>query len=480
MPDIRGLSSGLATIGSSFDKTEQGIAGLAQLISDIQQTLAQLGSAHVLQSDPLYQKLQAEVGQLGALSQLDGGLKAMGAGLFSSNPADNSVSYNLQVLNAGLGQVTGGLAQMSGGLGQLEAGQQQLAAGIGQAGGGQTAIIGGLKQLTDGLGQLAAGQIKLSDGLSTLGSSFGQLKDGISQSSTGVKKIADGITQADVYLSSLKSQQFFYIPDEALKSKDFNKALDAYMSTDRKTVKLTVTLKDNPYSDEAIVTVNRIQLYLNQALKGTALETSKVMLGGESSATNDLHNVAAHDMTITQFIVLAGIFIVLILVTRSFWIPLYIIGALLLSFYASISLTSVFTKLVLGTNEIAWNVPFFGFIMLIALGVDYSIFLMMRFKEYKRMAPHQRIIKASANVGGVVMSAALILAGTFATLLPAGLKTLIELSFCIVLGVFFLAVILLPFMFPGLISIQDRLVKKFSYTLDAAPEEEVHKTTEIK
>ena len=475
----QGLQSGLAMIGTNFDKTEQGIAGLATLASDIQQTLGQLGSAHALQGDPLYLKLQAETGQLAALSQLDGGLKAMSAGLFSSNPADNSISYNLQVLNAGLVQVSGGLSQMSGGMSQLEAGQQQLASGIGQAGGGQTVIVGGLKQLTDGLGQLAAGQKMLSDGLSTLGSSFGQLKDGISQASAGVRETSDGIGQAGAYLSSLKSQQFFYIPDEALKSKDFNKALDAYMSADRKTVTLTVTLKDNPYSDEAIATVNRLHTYLDQALKGTTLENSQVALGGESSATNDLHNIAAHDMTITQIIVLAGIFIVLIVVTRSFWIPVYITGALLLSFYAAISLTSVFTKLVLGTNEIAWNVPFFGFIMLVALGVDYSIFLMMRFKEYRNMAPHERIVKASANVGGVVMSAAIILAGTFATLLPSGLKTLIELSFCIVLGVFFLAVILLPFMFPGLISIQDRLVKRFSYTLDAAPEEE-KKTTEIK
>nr|WP_282434423.1 MMPL family transporter [Desulfosporosinus orientis] len=195
-------------------------------------------------------------------------------------------------------------------------------------------------------------------------------------------------------------------------------------------------------------------------MSGTTLANSQYAIGGETSTTNDLHGIAVSDMKTTQIIVLIGIFTVLALIIKSFWIPLYIIGSLLLSFYTSITLTSLFAEKFLHSGELAWNVPFFGFVMIIALGVDYSIFLMMRFKEYRGSTPHEGIVKASANVGGVVLSAARILAGTFATLAPSGINTLIELAVCVCLGIIILSVILLPFVIPAFISIQDHFLQK--------------------
>ena len=111
-------------------------------------------------------------------------------------------------------------------------------------------------------------------------------------------------------------------------------------------------------------------------------------------------------------------------------------------------------------DGMSWNVPFFSFIIIAALGVDYSIFLMRRFKEYPDVNPKEAIVLAAKNMGGVVMSAAIILAGTFATLYPSNLHLLMEMSICIVTGLFLLSIVLLPIVIPGLISIQDKISTK--------------------
>jgi RND superfamily putative drug exporter len=112
-----------------------------------------------------------------------------------------------------------------------------------------------------------------------------------------------------------------------------------------------------------------------------------------------------------------------------------------------------------GLEGISSFVPFFAFIIIMALGVDYSIFIMMRFKEYPNMSPKEAIILASKHVGSIVMSAAIILGGTFATLMPSGLILLIELSVAVISGLIVLCFILLPIFLPAMIVLPDFIKK---------------------
>jgi RND superfamily putative drug exporter len=443
-----GLESGYEIFGENYKTMEQSLSGLAQLAAGINQIVA---------SNPAYSGLSAQTAQLSA------GLLGLDSGFATLNTNYNGTIQSFKQLNGGLQQVSGGISQMTAGLTDLESGQRALSKGLKQGNNGQTIIIDNMKQMTTGLAKISDGQKQMVGGLSTLGSSLGQLKAGLAASSDGLKQVSDGINKSNDFLTGLESSKSFYLPDEALKAAGFQKALDAYMSSDRKTVKLTVTLNDDPYSDKAIQTVADISKLLPQSLTGTPLSGASYAIGGETSTTNDLHGIATSDMITTQIIVIAGIFMVLVLIIQSFWIPLYIIASLLLSFYTSISLTSLFAKIFLHASAVTWNVPFFGFVMIVALGVDYSIFLMMRFKEYRLSTPHEGIIKASANVGGVVLSAAIILAGTFATLAPSGINTLLELAICVCIGIIILSVILLPIVIPSFISIQDFLFKRYSY-----------------
>ena len=394
---------------------------------------------------------------VGALTQLDGGLKTANASYAKQ------ISPNFDKLNTGLSQICAGTPQMVSGLSKLETGAAALSKGLDRASAGQGQIVANMQTMTDALKKIADGQTALSNGLSMMGSSLTQLKNGIGASRDGLVKISGGIGKANSYLSQLARVKSFYLPDEAKKSKDLQKAFDAFMSKDRKTAEITVTLNSDPYSDEAVHTVNSISNLLSVSLKGTALSHATVLAGGQTAVTSDLKKVATSDMTTTQIAVLVAIFILLLFVIKSFWIPVYITGSILLTYYSTISLTNLISKQFLHANELSWNVPFFAFLVIVTLGVDYSIFLMTRFRENRGIRPHDAIVKASANVGGVVLSAAVILGGTFATIIPAGINTMSELGISVCLGILMLIILFLPLVIPACISVQDWLTKKYGF-----------------
>ena len=100
---------------------------------------------------------------------------------------------------------------------------------------------------------------------------------------------------------------------------------------------------------------------------------------------------------------------------------------------------------------LTWNTPFFTFIMLIALGVDYSIFLMHKYQNIlPSAAPATRIVHAARFIGVVVLSAAVILGGTFAALIPSGVMTLIQVAIAVIIGLLILVIILPILMSAGI------------------------------
>ncbi len=445
------MEGGYRSFGDGYASIEENVQGLIRLSSGMNSALNQLDSGGAeLQN---IKNLAAQLNT--SLVQLDEGFKTL-------NGKYTDTMQAFTQLNGGLKQLSGGLNSMTSGLVQLEAGQKALAAGLIKGGEGQKQIADNMQKMTDGLAAIVSGQEKMTSGLSTLDSSFRQLKDGLGASGDGLEQISQGISKSNDFLAQLTSGKTVNIPEEAFENGDFQKALDVYMSKDRKTVKLTVVLKDDPYSDQAIEAIDKINSQLPEMFSGTVLSGASYAVGGETSYTRDVQEIAVSDMRLAQIMVIAGIFIVLVLIIKSFWIPVYIIVSLLLSFYSAISITGLFAKAFLSVGDIAWNVPFFGFVMIVALGVDYSIFLMTRYREYRELSPREGIIKASANVGGVVLSAALILGGTFATLAPSGINTLVELAVCVCVGVFLLSVILLPLVIPSFISVEDRLVRRYS------------------
>ncbi|WP_040205311.1 MMPL family transporter [Neobacillus jeddahensis] len=440
------MQAGYLEMGTHYQEAAQALLGVKGALTQMQSMVTALGSSYTnSESDANYLALKQTIVQLSAsLSQITPeGIQALNANY-------NAVTAGFGTANENLTAMSGGLTQMADGLKKLESGLDQASAGIGT-------IVTNMNSVTDGLGQMKSGQQQLADGLNGF-SAFGEK---LSDVNNGLKQISDGLGQTNGYLTQLNTKTFF-MPKEALTNKDFKKSFDMFMSKDRTITKLTVVLTDDPYSEKALNTIEKINKTVSEGLKGTVLSDAKSGTSGPSATTNDMNHVLTRDLNKTTTIVIIGVLLVLFFVIRSFWTPVFITASLLGAYYAAMFIINFIFIDLKGLEGISSFVPFFSFIIIVALGVDYSIFLMMRFKEYPDMPAKEAIVLASRNIGGVIISAVIILGGTFATLMPAGIILLSELAIAVITGLVILCFVLLPIFVPAMMALPDAVKKIFT------------------
>ncbi|PXZ26932.1 MMPL family transporter [Lactobacillus helveticus] len=412
---------------------------------------------------------QALPGAATALNQLSSGLSQVQSAASAGVAGANKLNSGAAALNSGAGRLSTGLGSLASGAGRLNAGVGQLNSGAGQLQSGLGTLANGAGTLNTGLGTLANGAGQLNSGVGQLAgqapafiSGIGQLNSGAGQLSMGAGKLAakvpelttgidtvnSGLGQGETYLKGLGSSaaaDTFYIPKDFLKNEMFKKSMDVYLSPDKKSAQIIIVFDSNPSATEATNESQELSAMAKKTFQGTALKNATVAMGGQSSKIKDTKTVASGDFLRTAAIMLIGIGIALMFVTRSLLQPVYILGTLLIAYLCSLSINQWIVKAVLGRSMLSWNTPFFSFIMLIALGVDYSIFLMTRYRELETegyTTPSSRILKACAIIGTVVVSAAIILDGTFAALIPSGIPTLIEVALTVDVGLLILVFIL--------------------------------------
>ncbi|WP_283679532.1 MMPL family transporter [Lentilactobacillus sp. Marseille-Q4993] len=303
-----------------------------------------------------------------------------------------------------------------------------------------------------------------------VGNQLKTVQASLKQASAGLLQIEKGIKGASEYLAGLQKSaaaNTFYIQDSVLKSGTFSGATNAYLSSDKKIAKLTVVLNTDPNSKQSMKRVDELNDQVKAVIKGTSLNKAEVAVGGQTATISDIKETANQDFLRTAVIMLIGITAALMLMTMSVLQPLYIIGTLVVSYFSALAITKFISAQFLGHDLLTWNTPFFTFVMLIALGVDYSIFLMTKYRELGVAydIPSRRLTKAAAIIGTVVISAAIILGGTFAALIPSGVLTLIQVAIGVIVGLVFL-VILIPIVVSSFIRltypIDDKLKDKDS------------------
>ncbi|WP_283597949.1 MMPL family transporter [Lactobacillus gallinarum] len=453
-----GSQGGSASAGIDPNTLSSLTASLQQL-STLQAQVAKLAQA----------SNQALPGAATALNQLSSGLSQVQSAASAGVAGANKLNSGAAALNSGAGRLSTGLGSLASGVGRLNAGVGQLNSGAGQLQSGLGTLANGAGTLNTGLGTLANGAGQLNSGVGQLASQapalisgIGQLNSGAGQLSMGAGKLAakvpelttgidtvnSGLGQGETYLKGLGSSaaaDTFYIPKEFLKNEMFKKSMDVYLSPDKKSAQIIVVFNSNPSATEATNESQELSAMAKKTFQGTALKNATVAMGGQSSKIKDTKTVASGDFLRTAAIMLIGIGIALMFVTHSLLQPVYILGTLLIAYLCSLSINQWIVKAVLGRDMLSWNTPFFSFIMLIALGVDYSIFLMTRYRELETegyTTPSSRILKACAIIGTVVVSAAIILGGTFAALIPSGIPTLIEVALTVDVGLLILVFIL--------------------------------------
>ena len=217
---------------------------------------------------------------------------------------------------------------------------------------------------------------------------------------------------------------------------------------DKKVVSYSLTFDDSPYAIESINALETIQANTDDILKTSNID-GNIYYAGETASSLDDRNTNERDLVLIVLLETLLIFIMLIFLTKSFKMPIYMMGTILVSFFAALGLGMFLTHLFFGIDTISTRVPVYAFIFLVALGIDYNIILVSRFMEERQ---HHTVKEAAqiavASTGGVISSAGIILAATFAVLMTQPIQLLFVFGFIVAVGIlidtFLIRGVLLP------------------------------------
>lgn len=442
-------SSGLTALKDQYAGVSTGLAELSNELEKTNNSLFDYLEARdgTLETDTQYQALK------GGLGVLQGKVGEASEGINVINKHLTELNTGMEKANTGFGQILAEQEKFGPGLQQLIDGIDQQQKGLDQLANGQGQIVDNFPKLTNGLTGINAGQQQLLAGFGGLGGQLSQLTDGLGQSADGLNQVSEGLGSAQEYLAGLSESNAnsIYLPEDALENEDFAQVFDVYMSNDRKVMTMDVIFEENPYSNEAIAQVDEIKAAVDRATKGTKLENAEVAIGGITSTNADLNTMSEQDYSRTVVLMLLGIGIILVFLFRSLIMPIYIIGSLILTYYTSMAINEAIYVNLLGYSGISWAVPFFAFVILVALGVDYSIFLMDRFNEYKDLSVSEAMLLSMKKMGTVIISAAVILGGTFAAMMPSGMLSLLQIASILLVGLFLYSFVMLPLFIPVLV-----------------------------
>jgi RND superfamily putative drug exporter len=194
-------------------------------------------------------------------------------------------------------------------------------------------------------------------------------------------------------------------------------------------VLIQATLQPEPYSTEAFDLIEPIRDAADGAVAGT-------LVGGASAVEFDVREAAAWDSAVIPPIVLLVVFVILVILLRAVVAPLILIGTVILSFVAALGVGYFVFDVIFGFVGSDPSLPLFAFVFLVALGVDYNIFLVARAREETlKHGTREGILRALAVTGGVITSAGIVLAGTFSVLAVLPLVFLTEIGFVVAFGV---------------------------------------------
>lgn len=207
---------------------------------------------------------------------------------------------------------------------------------------------------------------------------------------------------------------------------------------------LEVTLQDPADSEAAQATIERIRTDLHTV-------DADIQVGGTSAVQLDTRTTAEHDRAVVIPVVLLVITLILMILLRSIIAPLILLGTTVLSFAATLGISALVFNHILGFPGADPSVVLYGFIFLVALGIDYNIFLMTRVREESlKHGTRKGTLIGLIATGGVITSAGIVLAATFAALAVIPILFLAQLAFIVAFGVLLDTIIVRSLLVPAL------------------------------
>ncbi|MDT5371438.1 MAG: putative drug exporter of the superfamily, partial [Mycobacterium sp.] len=230
-----------------------------------------------------------------------------------------------------------------------------------------------------------------------------------------------------------QNDDLFYLPPEAFDNPEFQRGLKMFLSPDGKSARFFVTYQGDPMTPEGIARVNAERTAAQEGLKMSSLSDAKIYLGGTAATYADMADGAKYDLMIAVVSSLTLIFMIMLLITRALVASLVIVGTAASSIAASFGLSVLIWQDLFGI-KIHWLVMVMAVIILIAVGSDYNLLLVSRFKEEIHAGLKTGYIRAMAGSGGVVTAAGLVFAVTMASMLGSELRIIAQLGSTIAIG----------------------------------------------
>ena len=213
-------------------------------------------------------------------------------------------------------------------------------------------------------------------------------------------------------------------------------SLKMFNSPDGTTSRLDVSLMGDPYSEKALTVIEDIRSIIQFTINSQSITGVEVLVGGDTAVQLDTKTVIDEDTRLLAPLILFAILCVLILIQRSFVAPLYLLFSVIISYAATFGISIFIFQDILNHTGVAYSNGIWIFVFLVALGADYNIFVIARIKEEtERLGFNEGIAVAVGKTGGVVTSAGIILASTFAVLTTLPLRDVFQLGMAVMLGV---------------------------------------------
>ncbi|MEV0031496.1 MMPL family transporter [Nocardia sp. NPDC050793] len=330
------------------------------------------------------------------------------------------------------------------------------------------ARIGGLVGRRPALVATAAGGVLVVLALGMFGykldfDQFSQLP-GDTESANGFKDLQDGfpagaISPTLVYVHSTNGAPIE--PAEVARIADELKSvpgIDGIMpsasgaagqpSADGTTAQIALLLKDSPYTESALDVIEP----LRDRAHALAAPGTEILVGGPTALYADIRAVNDRDLLLIFPITLAFILLILVILLRGVIAPLYLTVAVGLTFLATMGATVFLVTEIQGKAGVNFTLPITLYLFVVAIGTDYNILIISRLREevVRGVNPRQAAERAVTHGGPSVAAAGLILGGTFAALLGAGVAYMTQLGFAVTLGVILSAFVMSPLLVPSL------------------------------
>jgi RND superfamily putative drug exporter len=252
-----------------------------------------------------------------------------------------------------------------------------------------------------------------------------------------------------------KNDDSFYLPPEVFDNADFKRGMKMFVSPDGHAVRFIISHEGDPATAAGIKLIPQIKNAAFEAIKGTPLEGSRIYLAGTASTYKDMSEGSNWDLLVAGIASLCLIFIIMLLITRAVIASAVIVGTVLLSLGTSFGLSVLIWQHIIGI-QLHWMILAMSVIILLAVGSDYNLLLVSRFKEEIHAGINTGIIRSMGGTGAVVTSAGLVFAFTMMSMVVSDLTVVGQVGTTIGLGLLFDTLVIRSFMTPSIAAMMGR------------------------